>query len=427
MKVKDNKNLWMRKLKNKLQDYSEPVPKSTWDNVEKKLMSSKGNHISFVRGCKWVAMAAVLLVAVSSFGLYLLNSTAKIETGFSTADDKLISDVVVHHSPDISSPDISSSDKQKSSDLFVPKIQVRAHVNGKIAQGMKQESLKTVQQSASSQRSDLSQVVSTDTVDARASSANRENKTSIKSAKPKSHSSGKKEFLSSDEAMYRSYVASARTHHRSWSMGIYVGGGGISTTAGGSDIPDLSYLDASASVAQMNNTNLLQIVDDTPSEMEKDADMDYHQPITVGFSICKTLSPTFSIESGLNYTLLSSDANVGIRTQFKQLLHYVGIPVLLRMNLYNTKSTMLYLSTGGAVEKCVYGTYGHEKLTVKPLQFSVSGALGAQINISKKIGVYIEPGVAYYFDNGSPVQTIRKDTPLNFNLRAGIRFTYGSH
>ena len=76
------------------------------------------------------------------------------------------------------------------------------------------------------------------------------------------------------------------------------------------------------------------------------------------------------------------------------------------------------------VEKCVYGKLGSEKETVKPLQFSVSGAVGAQLNATKRVGVYVEPGVAYYFDDGSDIQTIRKENPFNFNIQAGIRLTY---
>ncbi len=60
------------------------------------------------------------------------------------------------------------------------------------------------------------------------------------------------------------------------------------------------------------------------------------------------------------------------------------------------------------IEKCVYGKLGSEKETVKPLQFSVSGAVGVQLNATKRIGIYMEPGVAYFFDDGSSVQTIRK-------------------
>jgi hypothetical protein len=76
------------------------------------------------------------------------------------------------------------------------------------------------------------------------------------------------------------------------------------------------------------------------------------------------------------------------------------------------------------IEKCVYGKLGTEKETVKPLQFSVSGAVGAQFNATKRVGIYVEPGVAYFFDDGSDVQTIRKENPFNFNIQAGIRLTY---
>lgn len=52
------------------------------------------------------------------------------------------------------------------------------------------------------------------------------------------------------------------------------------------------------------------------------------------------------------------------------------------------------------------------------------GALGAQYNINRKVGVYVEPGIAYYFDDGSSVQTIRKENPCNFTLQAGLRLSY---
>ena len=46
-----------------------------------------------------------------------------------------------------------------------------------------------------------------------------------------------------------------------------------------------------------------------------------------------------------------------------------------------------------------------------------------QYDFSKLVGVYLEPGVSYYFDNGSDVRTIYKDKPFNFNLNLGVRFT----
>lgn len=93
-------------------------------------------------------------------------------------------------------------------------------------------------------------------------------------------------------------------------------------------------------------------------------------------------------------------------------------------NFLEKKYFTLYVTGGGMVEKCVYGKLGSEKETVKPLQFSVSGGAGIQVNATKRVGVYFEPGVSYFFDDGSSIQTIRKENPFNFNMQAGIRLTY---
>lgn len=45
------------------------------------------------------------------------------------------------------------------------------------------------------------------------------------------------------------------------------------------------------------------------------------------------------------------------------------------------------------------------------MQLSVMGAVGAQYNISNRVGIYVEPGVSYFFDDGSPIETIRKENP----------------
>ena len=154
-------------------------------------------------------------------------------------------------------------------------------------------------------------------------------------------------------------------------------------------------------------------------------DIKHHQPISFGLSVRKGLAKGFSLETGLTYTLLSSDAKLaGEEQQIEQKLHYIGIPLRANWNFLDKKLVTLYVSGGGMVEKCVYGKLGSEKETVKPLQFSVSGGVGAQINATKRLGIYVEPGVAYYFNDGSDIQTIRKENPFNFNIQAGVRLTY---
>ena len=41
----------------------------------------------------------------------------------------------------------------------------------------------------------------------------------------------------------------------------------------------------------------------------------------------------------------------------------------------------------------------------------------------KEVGIYAEPGVGYYFDNGSDVKTAYSDNPLNFNMKLGLRYS----
>ena len=49
---------------------------------------------------------------------------------------------------------------------------------------------------------------------------------------------------------------------------------------------------------------------------------------------------------------------------------------------------------------------------------------GVQFSLSPLIGIYLEPGAIYYFDNGSDIETVYSDRPLNFNLNLGIRFSF---
>ena len=55
------------------------------------------------------------------------------------------------------------------------------------------------------------------------------------------------------------------------------------------------------------------------------------------------------------------------------------------------------------------------------LQWSAGSALGVQLNVTPALGLYVEPGLRYYFDNGSNVENIFKDKKLNFQLQVGVR------
>lgn len=223
----------------------------------------------------------------------------------------------------------------------------------------------------------------------------------------------------------------ASSQKGTWSMGLSVGNSGGASTELGSGIPSymsrVSMVSVSNGLLSIPSDQTLVFEDGVPylRQANQVVDMKHHQPISFGLSVRKSLAKGFSVETGLTYTLLSSDAKFADSDQkTEQKLHYLGIPLKANWNFLDKKLFTLYVSGGGMIEKCVYGKLGTEKETVKPLQFSVSGAVGAQFNATKRVGIYVEPGVAYFFDDGSDVQTIRKENPFNFNIQAGIRLTY---
>ena len=62
----EEKELWMNKLKEKLEDYSEPIPASGWEQLEKELMSPVERKIYPYRKWMMAAAAVILLALVSS-------------------------------------------------------------------------------------------------------------------------------------------------------------------------------------------------------------------------------------------------------------------------------------------------------------------------------------------------------------------------
>ena len=63
-----------------------------------------------------------------------------------------------------------------------------------------------------------------------------------------------------------------------------------------------------------------------------------------------------------------------------------------------------------------------KSLDTSPWQFSLNGAAGAEYKLTDYFSLYAEPGLGYYFKDGSSTSTIYQDRPLNFNLSFGLRF-----
>ena len=156
----------------------------------------------------------------------------------------------------------------------------------------------------------------------------------------------------------------------------------------------------------------------------------HHAPVSVGLQVAFGIAPRLSLSTGLVYTRTSSDFYPYASSSsynVHQVLHYVGIPVGLNYEFWQSGGFHAYVMAGAEADYNVKNDTeeeGVKKENAKRdrVQFSGKASIGAQYDITPKVGLYIEPGAKYYFDNGSHVENTFKDKKLNFNLQFGLRF-----
>ena len=178
-----------------------------------------------------------------------------------------------------------------------------------------------------------------------------------------------------------------------------------------------------------NFTEIIEPTVQTQYYNNNSSNLTHHQPIRFGLSLRYRLNDRWSIESGLAYTRLRSDLEWKSGAEAEQTLSYVGIPVNANYLLWGNRYFNFYVSAGGMVEKMIEGHLNtryrgiiqKESITIHPLQFSVNGGIGAEFNLTNQFSIYAEPGVGYYFDNGSIISTYYQDKPFSFNLNLGVR------
>jgi len=155
----------------------------------------------------------------------------------------------------------------------------------------------------------------------------------------------------------------------------------------------------------------------TVKTTQADRQIHHRQPVRFGLSLRYQLSSRWSVESGLSYTRLSSDITTqtwGTTTVTEQRLNYIGLPLGVSYQLWASRYFGLYATAGGTIEKMLDGS---------PWQFSLNCAAGVEYRLTDHFSLYAEPGIGYYFPDGSTTPTIYQDHPLNLNLSFGLRIS----
>lgn len=185
--------------------------------------------------------------------------------------------------------------------------------------------------------------------------------------------------------------------------------------------PSISYTEATTGITE-NSTNST-----------------FGIPVSFGAGVRFDFTPRWSLATGVRYTLLtrkfygtytSVDAEGNVdwteSSDIRNSQHFVGIPVNAFFNIVNRDFLRFYVYAGGAVEKCVADKYQvlsssivHTE-KVKGIQLSVDAGVGVEFLLGKHLGIYIDPSLRYYFDNGQPT-SIRTVRPLMLGFEAGLR------
>ena len=160
-------------------------------------------------------------------------------------------------------------------------------------------------------------------------------------------------------------------------------------------------------------------------------------PFNIQLTLSRQLTSRLSIETGLSYTQMKSVTITGSSTAHikeQQRLRYIGIPLRFGWKWYNKSHFSLYTSAGAMLEFPIRSTlnvnhitndittFSKESTLDVPKQWSMSLGLGVQYDLTPHLGIYMEPSLQYYFDDGSNLKSYRTEHPLSITLPLGLRF-----
>ena len=421
---------WINNLRNRMEDYSEPLPEGLWDKLSKELEEPKTPKVIPIWR-RWQAAAAVLVLLVSSLTYWFWSSP---EADF--RNQKLAAEVEDTPLPAQTLLQEEQVAEVKQAESFQQEpVALLANVSSKKSAGnVSDEIIEPVSASLAEQEAPIESIEEEKAVEQQEVSRSAERSRQVKKSR-----------AADRERMERNAMALKKKSDRTSGFSVGVGAGNtpyssLNTFDGmGSFVARSAYFtspDLNASPINNNGLAYSQVLLENAIQAPQTT-VKHHIPVTVGLTVAWQFHEDWALETGLNYTLLSSDIHSGSKSYVEetQKLHYIGIPLKLHRSIWKNNWLSVYASAGGVMEKCVSGkletitvTNGGERtsentsLDVNPLQWSVTAAAGAQVNFTSRLGLYVEPGVAYYFDDHSGVETIRKEHPFNFNLQLGLRF-----
>ena len=378
---------WIEQQRQKLEGHRKTPPAGLWEGIceQMGLTPEPVRQSLTIRRWHWVAAAAVLALV----GLFMVYQ-------FQSEPEKALSSFN-------SNPSIRSA-SSKGSGSFLrsePSINSKQFVDSKSIVGSEssvssERPLLLTEEKKAHSDDDTPQHshVDTDTL--------QQTEISPIPANPVTHS------YSHFEGNHTSYASSPTSQSDKWSLGVNASGGLLAANT--SQQTGYSY-------DQLNDATFGSNVSATNYVSE------HHLPIRFGLSVNYKLTPLLDLHTGISYTYLYSEFSIPLdkNVNYDQKLHYLGIPLGITWQLWSANRFRFYVSGSMMLEKCVSGEMDGKSVSQKPWQWSVEAAAGAEYTFTRQLGIYLEPSLGYYFNDGSSLEHYYKEHPWTPSLEFGLR------
>lgn len=447
-------NDWTNKLRDRLTDYQEPVTDDLWAAIQQSLAQQKSDIVSIGKSVdsldghsnhqsnakevvfrRFSIAAALAALAVGGTYIYLnpTKSNEPLAQATVLQEDSSTSKGALHENQSSEHNQVSQEYSSDNTDTDSPS-RLGDDTFTKYSQRVKKQlGIQTSLLDGEGSK------LFTQNLDNDKQNDNRQdqNRDKVQSRSKKSLE-GNPEMLAmaASPSSYAIQESNVRRHQSSsWSVQLYGENGVVgSKNSNGFDAAFIPSNNASGPVYPGNFTDAfysvmaIRALSGTPSAdyYEK---VKHHFPISVGVQVGWGVTECLRINTGVVYTNVSSDfinSSYNTTQVTTQTLHYVGVPLNISYDFWQTKRFKTYVTAGGEAD---FNVKNHTESDGEVMaskhdrtQWSANASLGAQFDIIPQLGIYVEPGAKYYFDNGSQIENTFKDKKLNFNLQFGLRW-----
>jgi len=185
---------------------------------------------------------------------------------------------------------------------------------------------------------------------------------------------------------------------------------------------DLMSAETSHYYSEYGNSN-----PDNPMECATSDEVDHFThtfPFKGGFSVGIPVSDRLRITTGLEYSLYQTRVSytmVEMSGVKKQAAHYLGVPLRLDWTLASSRWLNVYVGGGASGDWCVGATLAGKEIPRDGFSFSLLGAGGVQFNMTRHLGLYVEPEISWTLPSEKRVlETYRSAHPFLFSVATGL-------